>query len=271
MKIKVLSENTSISNEYASEHGLSLFIQTSKHNILFDMGQGNLFAENAKKLDVDLSTVDVAFISHGHYDHGGGLGRFLEQNKKAKIYAHPKIFGDYYAKGLSNEMNYIGLDKSLKRNSRIVFVDNFIKIDDELELFSKVKQREFNPFFNKFLYMKNGERDTFKHEQNLVINSENKSLLIAGCAHSGIVNIMNKYYEIKGSYPDFVIGGFHLYSNSSGESEKEERIIRLAHRLNEYDTVFYTGHCTGKYAFTVMKKIMKHKMINLSTGQIINL
>ncbi|NCA67648.1 MAG: MBL fold metallo-hydrolase, partial [Clostridia bacterium] len=77
MKITTLCENTSISPEFKCEHGLSFYVETKKHKLLFDTGESGIFAENAAKLGIDLSEVDIAVISHGHYDHGGGLPAFL--------------------------------------------------------------------------------------------------------------------------------------------------------------------------------------------------
>ena len=88
MIVKVLSENTSSSEKLGSEHGLSLYIETETHKILFDTGASGLFAENAEKMGVDLTRIDLAVISHGHYDHGGGLKTFLGINNRAKIYLH---------------------------------------------------------------------------------------------------------------------------------------------------------------------------------------
>jgi len=80
MIIKTLVENTAVSKEYECEHGLSLYIETNKHKILFDLGKSDLFLKNAKRLNVDITEVDLVVISHGHYDHGGGLGAFLKTN-----------------------------------------------------------------------------------------------------------------------------------------------------------------------------------------------
>ncbi|MBR2615965.1 MAG: MBL fold metallo-hydrolase, partial [Clostridia bacterium] len=109
MKITVLSENTSSRDCIAAEHGLSLLVETGKLHILFDMGQGDLFWENAKALGMDLATVDLAVLSHGHYDHGGGLERFLRENTTAPVYVHPLAFRPYY----HGAERYIGLSDAL--------------------------------------------------------------------------------------------------------------------------------------------------------------
>ena len=85
MLIKTLVENSSISQDYGSEHGLSLYVETNGRKILFDVGASSLFYENAKKLNVDISNIDILVISHGHYDHGGGLTTFLDINKSPRF------------------------------------------------------------------------------------------------------------------------------------------------------------------------------------------
>ena len=95
MIITTLVENLSVSNEYTNKHGLSFHIKTKNHNILFDLGPDNSFLENAKKLNIDISDVDIAIISHGHSDHGGGLESFLKNNNKAKVYINKNAFGLY--------------------------------------------------------------------------------------------------------------------------------------------------------------------------------
>jgi 7,8-dihydropterin-6-yl-methyl-4-(beta-D-ribofuranosyl)aminobenzene 5'-phosphate synthase len=84
MIIKALAENTSVREDLGCEHGLSLYIETTAHKILFDTGTGELFAKNARLMEVDLRQVDIAFISHGHYDHGGGPKTFLSLNDKRR-------------------------------------------------------------------------------------------------------------------------------------------------------------------------------------------
>ena len=172
MIIQVLSENTAASEDFGCEHGLSLYAETKKHRLLFDTGASGLFAENAEKLDVDLSAVDIAVLSHDHYDHGGGLKTFLEKNEQAKVYVQERAFEPHYSNRAGGIKAYIGLDSSLLPNERFVFCGGHRKIDGELELFSQVREITPVPSGNAELYRKAGEAfvpDDFAHEQNLVI------------------------------------------------------------------------------------------------------
>ncbi len=270
MLIKVLVENTTLTNDFKSEHGFSLYIETKNKRILFDVGASDLFLENAKKLDVDISKVDYLIISHGHYDHGGGLKTFLRENKKAKVFIHHLAFEKYYARRLNNKLEFIGLDESLKENKQIIFTSNIFNINDEIELFSNVLKKDAPLKSNSGLFKENkGEKiiDKFEHEQNLVIKDEDKTLLITGCAHNGIVNILEHYYQMKGKMPNYVIGGFHLFSRSGG-MEDFNRIEKIAKYLNKTKAKFYTCHCTGEEPYKILKNIMNDNIDYLSTGSV---
>lgn len=245
MKIVTLVENTSISN-LKPVHGLSFYIETKLHKILFDLGPDNTLFENAKKKDIDLSQIDTVIISHGHYDHGGGLKRFLNENTKAKVYIQESAFEDYYSK-VAFFNKYIGLDKSLKNHPNVVLLKGDYRIDDELLLFVTKTEDRFKSEANRTLLSATGI-DSFKHEQSLVIN-ENKKVLIMGCGHSGVINILeNMDYK-----PDYCIGGFHIYNPVSRKTVSEKQLNILCSELKEYESVnFYTCHCTGKEAYSYL-------------------
>ena len=153
MKITVLAENTSKKENIGCEHGLSLLIETEKHIILFDMGQSELFAENAEKLGIDLGNVDIAVLSHGHYDHGGGLKKFLELNSKAPVFINRYAFEPHF----NAEKKYIGLDTELQYSERLVFTDEEYLIDKGLTLFSCYELSKRSDAPSAGLYeMKNG-------------------------------------------------------------------------------------------------------------------
>ena len=113
MRISVLCENTAYKKEFEGEHGLSLLISTDKHKILFDAGQTDLFLRNGARLGEDLKDVDMVVLSHGHYDHGGGLFKFLSLNDKAKVYINKNVANEKMVK-LSLEAT-----KNTKKDTKI--------------------------------------------------------------------------------------------------------------------------------------------------------
>ena len=223
MMIKVLSENTAASGKFEYEHGLSLYVETDKHRLLFDTGAGGLFAENAARMSVDISAVDIAVLSHGHYDHGGGLKTFLDKNGRANVYVHERAFEPHYSDRPNGTRAYIGLDADLLPNERFVYCGRDFRIDEELELFSAVSEETPVPSGNAELYRKVGDDflpDDFTHEQNLIIRQNGRALLIAGCAHRGIVNIVRQFKTDNGSFPDVVIGGFTAAAQAKAKRPK---------------------------------------------------
>lgn len=273
MIVKALVENTAVSNDFLYEHGLSLYIETKERKILFDVGDSGIFLDNAKKLNVDIKEVDYLIISHGHYDHGGGLKTFLNENKNAKVFLRQLAFGEQYAKRSSEMLQYIGLEKGLKENERLIFTPDSYRICDGIEVFSNVEKIVPYPVSNNGLYTKqNGEMitDTFLHEQNLSIEENGKTLLITGCAHNGIINILEHFKKIRGCMPDYVIGGFHLSSRSGGD-ESPETIDKISNYLIKTNARYYTCHCTGKEQYKRLKVNMGDSIDYLKTGSIIEL
>lgn len=273
MLIKVLLENRSHSKELEVEHGLSLYIESKGKKILFDTGASDLFFKNASKLGVDIGEVEELVISHGHSDHGGGLKTFIENNNKAHIYLNKNAFNNYYAIREGNELEYIGLDKDIQKNERIVLVDSNLELFDGVHIFSGVPQKEDLPKSNKGLmeeYKDEIIRDRFVHEQNLVLREEGKNVLVTGCSHNGILNILSHYYSLYNSFPDVVLGGFHL--SSKGKCmESDEYLFNISKDLLDSNATFYTGHCTGEEAFARLKELMGNKIEYMHTGKVISI
>ena len=273
MIIKSLIDNERISNKYKHKHGLSLYIETKNNKMLFDLGPNNLFLENAKKLGINIEDIDIVVISHGHKNHGGGLKYFLENNKKGMVYINKSSFMPYYTKILGLK-HYIGLDKLLESNDRIILCDDNYKINDNLTLFAEVPKKGLISKSNDSLFMKVDYKyikDTFNHEQNLIINDDGKNILVAGCAHKGITNILSAGENICNESFDYVIGGFHLFNPVSKKYENNELITSIGFELNKRETKYYTCHCTGKKAFEILKEILDEKINYISTGTTVEL
>lgn len=273
MKIKVLAEDTSSSPTYRSEHGLSFYIETKNNKILFDTGASDLFLENAKKLGVNIDEIDLAVISHGHYDHGGGLQAFLEENSKAKIYIHEKAFENHYSKKMGRIVN-IGLDKNLLKGDQIILTGDIFPINNDLLLFSRVIGNEFLSSCNSSLCTAKGDsivQDEFEHEQSLLIKDGDHFVLIAGCAHRGIVNILKSSVFLTCTPPCCIIGGFHLYNYGEGVSEESGKVIQIAEFLKETGSMYYTGHCTGIESFKILKGFLGDQIQYLSTGSVVEI
>lgn len=254
MKIVTLMENTACREDLCFEHGLSLYIETGNHKILFDAGQSAAFADNAEKLGVDLGKVEIAVLSHGHYDHSGGLQKFLEINETAPVYVSFHAFEPHYSAN-----GYIGMDPALKSSLRIRYVAEETLLEEGITL----HRMETVPMDTAGLLVEeNGVRkpDDFRHEQYLLLEEQGMRILISGCSHKGILNIMEAFR------PDILIGGFHFM-----KMEDEIQLRSAAEKLLQYDTVYYTGHCTGQKQYDYLKTIMGDKLHYIATGTILEL
>ena len=274
-KVKIINliENTDGKNGCISAHGLSFYIETEKHKLLLDLGPSEETIQNASSLGIDLSLVDIVVLSHGHYDHSGGIIPFTKINDKALIYLQKSAAEDYYAddgETATERYRYIGIDKEIGNLSQVRFIKGNLRIDDELELFTIHERKHKLPFTNKRLLVKKGNEyrnDDFDHEHFLVVHSSGKSVLLSGCAHNGVLSILEEYVDIMGKAPNLMVSGFHLMKKTDYNDDEVGEIKSLAESLKKYPTKFITCHCTGVPAYNIMKEIMSDSLEYVHSGE----
>ncbi len=273
MKFYTLIENKKKADTtLIAEHGISFYFECKGKRILFDTGASGAFIDNAEQLGIDISKVDLCIISHSHSDHIGGLKRFLSINDHAKVYMKKSIIGDFYTKHI---FKYIkcSIDNSIFKqySDRIVLIEN----DDEIYkgvIITNIKKYRRIPSFSKLLYKKqNGEliRDDLSHELFITVKTEQGVIVITGCSHLGILNILmtakEKFGRIYG-----VIGGFHLACGPWWKKEPNSEILAIANyfKNNNIDYI-YTGHCTGVKPTRKLKILANAK--DIYTGDVIEI
>jgi len=274
MRIINLIENTEGRAECVFAHGLSFYAETEKHRLLLDLGPSEETLLNAEKLGVDLKKIDTVILSHGHYDHSGGIMPFSGMNDRAVIYMQESAGEDYYADDGEcpgrDRYRYIGIDERIPKLNRTLKIKGDFRIDDELELFTIRQRSHALPFTNKRLLIKKDGgflRDDFKHEHYLVITVDGKKVLMSGCAHNGMLSILDAFKEKYGKAPDTVVSGFHLMKKTEYAPEEIEEIKRIGYELKDYPTKFFTCHCTGLPAYDILKEIMGEKLNYVHSGE----
>lgn len=252
MRITSLVENTSAPG-LPTEHGLSLFVEAGERRFLFDMGHTDLFARNARALGVDLNDAEFAVLSHGHYDHGGGMETFFALNDHAPVYVSPHAFEPHYD-GTEKD---IGLDARMADSPRIVPVNEVTGIAPGMTLYPADRNAVIAFDASGLTVLRDGAwvTEDFCHEQYLLVEEEGRRVLFSGCSHRGILNIMRRFQ------PDVLVGGFHLFKRPL-----DDDLAACADALDAFPTEYYTCHCTGTAQYEFLRGRMR-RCNYLSTGE----
>ena len=258
MKISILTNNRSIDN-FEAEHGLSIHIQSETYNILFDVGYTDVFLTNANKLGIDLNEVDYIVLSHGHYDHTGGL-RFIKSLDSLKsIFIHKDAFKEKYAKEKTVRFNGIPYKESELdlTKKHLVKIQGFSKINDNFYLLSNISHNNKNE-----KYYVDGKLDDFHDETILILEENNQLSLFMGCSHFGVVNGV---LEVKKHFQNKKIKNLFAGMHLSSKTEKE--ILEVGEKLFSMGVEkIYPLHCTGDFAINFFSKKYKDSCIILKAG-----
>ena len=258
VRIVILVENTvGVHKGLRVEHGLSFYVEIDGNSLLFDTGQSSAFMENAKKLRIDLSALKAVCISHGHYDHSGGLRPLLEQGIRSPLWVGQGFFDEKYAKD-SSTYEYVGNDfdaSDLERWGLPYHVmDSEVKeILPRVYAVSRFNHTFADELVNpRFWVFRDGmfKQDTFNDEFLLVLDTSKGLVVLLGCSHPGVKNMLSTVKErFTGKKIHAVLGGTHMVEatdRSIGES--------LSYFAGGFADLVGVSHCTGKKASKIFEE-----------------
>ena len=272
--ITTLVDNVASEN-LASEHGLSFWIEYNDKHILFDTGQSDIILKNAKLLGIELTKTDAIVISHGHYDHTGGLATVLDVAPKATVYVHPAAFNLKFSRK-DNANKAIGISDSIKKhilekvdNGKVVWTEGPTQVTAGLFITGQIPRiTDFEDTPTSFFTDENSQKtDTLPDDQAMFLDSPKGIVVVLGCAHAGVVNTLDYVAKLSGRDRIFaVIGGTHLLSASA------ERIKHTIDIFRRYGIQRISpAHCTGHNAIEKFKETFAERCFICSAGKRIHL
>lgn len=274
MRITTLSENTAGKRPKGllAEYGLSILLETDEQNILFDTGQKLSTVHNAALLGVDLADLDEIVLSHGHFDHTGGLKSVLEETGKIEIIAHPDIFRKKYAKS-GNSKTYIGIPYTKEELEEVGAKFRFSKgptYIGDIAVTGEVERKISFERIDKSLYVEVGgelKKDELLDDQALAIKTDKGLFVILGCAHRGLINTIEHAKKITGDDEIYgVIGGAHLVAADKIQIEETIKALK-AYKIQKIGV----SHCTGPKASARLADKFGNSFFYNNAGSVIEL
>ena len=263
IRITVLVDNNSAEG-LSKEHGLSLWIEAEGKKIVFDTGQGDAFADNTKKLNINLSDTDFLVISHGHYDHTGGIPLALEKSSKAIVCCHTNVtakrFNVLNKNARSLQMPQISIDAiSNLPPERIKFSTAPLFLGDNIGITGTIPRKtDFEDTGGPFFKDRDGETaDLIEDDLAMWLKTPEGLIVCTGCCHSGLINTLDYIRALSGENRlRAVIGGFHLLN---ADDNRISKTLGALKRMNPL--LLAPCHCTGDNIISELKKHFGSKVV----------
>ena len=242
MEITILVDNYVTKRRFIAEHGFSMLIENKKDKILFDTGQGFALMHNIEVKNIDPKSIRKIVLSHGHDDHTGGLETFNKENSNFKLFAHPDIIYPKFKVTDGIKQN-IGIKMDLKKldikfSSKPIEISRDIIFSGEIPKINRWELEETAYYREKAGRF---EQDPFSDDISLYVKLDKGLLVLTGCAHSGIINIIEYGMKITGERKLYgIIGGMHLKNASA---KRIEKTVGLIAKMDP--TLVTVSHCTG--------------------------
>jgi 7,8-dihydropterin-6-yl-methyl-4-(beta-D-ribofuranosyl)aminobenzene 5'-phosphate synthase len=267
LRVTVLVENTADKQGLLGEHGLAFWIETGAHRVLFDTGQGQALAPNASCLRVDLSRADAIVLSHGHYDHTGGLCCALNRARNAKLFLHPQALVCRYAggRGRAREIGLASVTRQAFRQEarRLVWTSRPSEVVPGVHVTGVIPRRTDYEKTSGEFFLDAGCRvpDPISDDQALYVDTRSGVVVILGCAHAGVVNTLRYISAMTHRPIHAVIGGTHLVNASPRKIARTLSALR-GMRLR----VIAPAHCTGPRATAAFWNAFPQQVADCSVG-----
>ncbi len=269
VRLTILAENRANDPNLIAEQGLAILVETSAGNVLFDTGQTDAFLKNAETLGVDLSEIEKIVLSHGHYDHTGGLPAFLKVYDKTEIYCHPSLTHKKYALypagrleiGVpweKNKLAAIGAHFVLRTHPTEIFPDAWLsgEIPRRTE-YEFIDERYQQRVLESYIH------DEIHDDIGLYLNTGQGLVILMGCGHAGVINTIKHAMRVTGNqHVHAVVGGMHLQHSA------EDRIDTIVANLEKIKPDYVAPlHCTGFYAIHRMMACCRGRVVLLNVGE----
>lgn len=268
VEITVVVENSVYQSQLLAEHGLSLWIDYGGNSYLFDTGQGQILSHNLKALDLDPAQLSGVLLSHGHYDHAGGLDNLLEEYPEMPVYGHPDLFLPKYSQKNAGEV-FRGVAVTKDEINNFNSTPDLTALQSGLWLTGEIPRQNKWETLNQHYQIKQEQEleiDSFKDDQSLVLDTKEGLMIILGCSHAGVINILEYVQQNFVQEIHTIIGGMHLVNAS------RDRIEWTIEQLQEIDfNQLIPLHCTGKRAVRAMQSAFGERVKIKSVGNRIKL